>query len=141
MSSSAVTLQEHRIRPSAQRVQILDYIKSVHSHPSVDTIYKALLPENPGLSRTTVYNTLELFAKHGLILSLDFGEGYLRYDGEIKPHTHFKCEKCGAVSDIFTIPENCEKMLPERRLAVPVREVRRLQQVNPRPERRLHYFI
>ena len=76
-------------------------------------VYKALLPENPGLSRTTVYNTLELFAKHGLILSLDFGEGYLRYDGEIKPHTHFKCEKCGAVSDIFTIPENCEKMLPK----------------------------
>lgn len=113
MSSSAVILQEHRIRPSAQRVLILDYIRSVHTHPSADTIYKALLRDCPGLSRTTVYNTLDLFAQHGLILSLDFGEGYLRFDGEIKPHTHFKCEKCGTVSDIFTTPENCEKMLPK----------------------------
>ena len=113
MSSSAVILQEHRIRPSAQRVLILDYIRRVHTHPSADTIYRALLRDCPGLARTTVYNPLDLLAQHGLILSLDFGEGYLRFDGEIKPHTHFKCEKCGAVSDIFTTPENCEKMLPK----------------------------
>ena len=77
-------LQECGIRPSLQRVLILDYLKSVHSHPSVDSIYQALLPGNPGLSRTTVYNTLELFAEKGLALSLDFGEGFLRYDGEAK---------------------------------------------------------
>ena len=52
-------LQECRIRPSLQRVLILDYLRSVHTHPSVDSIYQALLPDNPGLSRTTVYNTLE----------------------------------------------------------------------------------
>ena len=111
--TSATLLQEHGIRPSAQRVLVLDYLRSVHSHPSADTIYRALLRDNPGLSRTTVYNTLELFAQKGLALSLDFGEGYQRFDGEVKPHTHFKCEKCGAVSDIFTTPENCEKMLPK----------------------------
>lgn len=94
-------------------MRILDYIRSVHTHPSVDVIYQALLPDNPGLSRTTVYNTLELFTKNGLILSLDMGEGFLRYDGETVPHTHFKCTGCGAVIDIFEIPQNCERMLPK----------------------------
>jgi len=112
LGNAANILQEHGIRPSIQRVRILDYIKSVHSHPSVETIYQALLPDNPGLSRTTVYNTLDLFTKNGLILALDMGEGYLRFDGETTPHTHFKCSVCGKVTDIFDVPGDCEKMLP-----------------------------
>ena len=111
--TSATLLQEHGIRPSAQRVLVLDYLRSVHTHPSADTIYCALLRENPGLSRTTVYNTLELFAQKGLALSLDFGEGFQRFDGMTVPHTHFKCVQCGAVSDISATPEGCEKMLPK----------------------------
>lgn len=110
--STATILQEHKIRPSAQRLLVFDYLKSVKTHPSVDTIYQALLPKNPGLSRTTVYNTLELLAKNGLILTLDFGEGFLRYDGDITPHTHFKCSGCGLVYDIFETPKNISALLP-----------------------------
>ena len=112
MISSAVILQNHHIRPSVQRLVIFDYLRENKVHPSVDSIYQALLPEHPGLSRTTVYNTLELLAKHGLVVSLDFGEGYLRYDGETVPHSHFQCERCGAVIDIMESPAGCEKMLP-----------------------------
>lgn len=111
--STATILQEHQIRPSSQRLLVFNYLKSVKTHPSVDTIYQALLPDNPGLSRTTVYNTLELLASHNLILTLDFGEGFLRYDGDITPHSHFRCEKCGAVIDIMDVPENCAKILPK----------------------------
>lgn len=111
--STATILQEHHIRPSSQRLLVFDYLKSVKTHPSVDTIYQALLPDNPGLSRTTVYNTLELLASHNLILTLDLGEGFLRYDGDITPHSHFKCTKCGAVIDIMESPDGCETMLPK----------------------------
>lgn len=110
--STATILQEHQIRPSSQRLLVFDYLKSVKTHPSVDTIYQALLRDNPGLSRTTVYNTLELLASHNLILTLDFGEGFLRYDGEVTPHSHFKCTECGAVIDIMECPDGCAKMLP-----------------------------
>jgi len=113
MQSSALLLQEHRIRPSAQRLVVFDYLRSVKTHPSVDTIYQALKATNPNLSRTTVYNTLELLTKKGLILTLDFGEGFLRYDGNVEPHSHFQCEKCGAVIDIIETAEGCEKMLPK----------------------------
>ena len=112
MVSSSIILQEHRIRPSLQRRIVFDYLLASESHPSVDTIYSDLLPANPGLSRTTVYNTLELLQKHGLVKVLDFGEGFLRYDGKITPHCHFRCEKCGAIYDIAKIPEGCEKFAP-----------------------------
>lgn len=111
--STAVILQEHKIRPSAQRLAVYDYLRSVKTHPSVDTIYQALLPGNPGLSRTTIYNTLELLAQNGLVLTLDFGEGFLRYDADITPHSHFQCEKCGAVIDIMDTPKGCEQMVPK----------------------------
>jgi len=113
MQPAISLLQEHQIRPSAQRLLVFNYLRSVCCHPSVDAIYQALLPDNPTLSRTTVYNTLELLVSHGLALSLDFGEGFLRYDGDVKPHSHFKCTGCGAVIDIEGVPKGCESLAPK----------------------------
>jgi Fe2+ or Zn2+ uptake regulation protein len=69
-------------------------------HPTVEMIFNALLPEMPSLSRTTVYNTVELFKEVGLVQVLDFGRGVLRYDADLSPHSHFECERCGAVYDL-----------------------------------------
>lgn len=76
-------------------------------------IFSALQPENPSLSRTTVYNTLELLKEHNLVISLDMGEGYLRYDADMSKHSHFKCEKCGKVFDIPSTPPIAESIVPE----------------------------
>lgn len=110
---TAKILKEHNIRPSFQRTTVLQYLKSVKTHPTVDEIYQALQPNNPSLSRTTVYNTLELLAQNNLVLTLDFGEGFLRYDGDCSPHSHFKCRKCGLVYDIFVAPPNYESLMPK----------------------------
>ena len=60
MQETASILKDHGIRPSLQRVCVYRYLRGVKTHPTVDEIYSALLPEYPSLSRTTVYNTLEL---------------------------------------------------------------------------------
>ena len=54
-------LKKHDIKPSYQRMKIFQYLLDNHNHPTVDTIYKALCTEIPTLSKTTVYNTLNLF--------------------------------------------------------------------------------
>ncbi len=82
MPSVTESLLNAKIRPSIQRVRILDYLRTRKNHPTVDTIFNDLSPEIPTLSRTTVYNTLELLKAQGLVLSLDFGEGYIRYDAD-----------------------------------------------------------
>ena len=112
MKDSAAILTRHKIRPSVQRVSVLRYLRSVKTHPTVDTIYQALLQENPGMSRTTVYNTLELLRNNGIVIALDFGEGFLRYDAQRLPHSHFHCERCGRVFDIMTAPPSCLGLLP-----------------------------
>lgn len=89
------------IKPSIQRLKILEVLLS-KGHPSVDDIYKALIDEIPTLSKTTVYNTLNLFVEKKLAQSFSLsGETELRYEiiGE-HPHAHFRCVKCGELYDI-----------------------------------------
>ena len=54
-------LKAHEIKPSYQRIKIFQYLVENKNHPTVDMIYKALCTEIPTLSKTTVYNTLNLF--------------------------------------------------------------------------------
>lgn len=48
-------LQSHSIKPSVQRIAIMQYLMDHHTHPTVDEIYTALAPSMPTLSKTTVY--------------------------------------------------------------------------------------
>ena len=106
------SLRQKNIRPSVQRVRILEYLKERKNHPTVDTIYADLFPQMPTLSRTTVYNTLETLQKNGLAISLDFGDGSLHYDADTSPHIHFRCTKCEKIYDIFVTPDDIRKRLP-----------------------------
>ena len=58
-------LLEHNIKPSMQRIAIMEYLMNHPIHPSADDIYTALSPSMPTLSKTTVYNTLKLFSEQG----------------------------------------------------------------------------
>lgn len=93
-------LLDHSIRPSAQRLAIMDYLMENRIHPTVDDIFNALSPTMPTLSKTTVYNTLKLFAGHGAVFSLVIDEKNVRYDIDMSYHGHFQCMKCNAVYDI-----------------------------------------
>ena len=45
------------IRPSAQRLAIMNYLLTHLTHPTVDEVYQVLWNEIQTLSRTTIYNT------------------------------------------------------------------------------------
>lgn len=89
------------IRPSFQRVKILNYLCKNSTHPTAETVYKALSPEILTLSRTTVYNTLKLFIDSGLVQSLSIDGDEMRYDADTSHHLHFKCTCCGNVLDML----------------------------------------
>ena len=52
-------LQNHNIKPSVQRIAIMNYLIEHRTHPTVDEIYTALSPSIPTLSKTTVLQYLE----------------------------------------------------------------------------------
>ncbi len=115
----ADTINSKGIRPSVQRIAIYKYVCEHKTHPTVDTIYSALSPGFPTLSRTTVYNTLHLFSENNLVQSIKIEDDEIRYDGNMAPHLHFKCSKCGKVYDIFDskyLPQfnmKCIELMPK----------------------------
>lgn len=101
------------IRPSVQRTAVMEYLMNFKSHPTVEEIYAALSPSIQTLSKTTVYNTLNLFLKKGAVQTLSIDDKNLRFDADVSHHAHFYCRNCGTVHDIFdvnqeyfSIPEN-----------------------------------
>jgi len=93
-------LEQCGIRPSVQRLAIMDYLMTHHTHPTVDAIYNDLLPSIPMLSRTTVYNTVETLVEHGAARSLTIDSRNAHYDAILEPHSHFMCSRCGCIIDM-----------------------------------------
>ncbi|WP_106831259.1 Fur family transcriptional regulator [Parabacteroides pacaensis] len=93
-------LLQFGVKPSLQRIAIMNYLLTHSTHPTADTIFNDLYPSIPTLSKTTVYNTLKLLAEQGAILSLNIDEKNVRYDGDISNHAHFRCKRCGNVFDL-----------------------------------------
>lgn len=106
-------LLKYSIKPSVQRTAVMEFLINNRIHPTIDEIYMALSPSMPTLSKTTVYNTLDLFVEKGAVRALSIDEKNARYDVDTSSHAHFICRECGAVhdifnlnSDLFKIPEN-----------------------------------
>ncbi|WP_032122330.1 Fur family transcriptional regulator [Clostridium amazonitimonense] len=94
-------LRDHGIKPSYQRKRVLEYIIEHHNHPTVSQIYDDLIDDIPTLSKTTVYNTLNLFAEKKIVEVITIEGNEARYDiFNPKPHAHFKCDKCQTLYDI-----------------------------------------
>lgn len=88
------------IRPSEQRIVILEYLLGHRTHPTVETIYSELSPKMPTLSKTTVYNTLKLLEENNAILELTIDKHNSHFDGYVDPHSHFMCKNCGKIIDV-----------------------------------------
>lgn len=93
-------LLEYNIKPSMQRIAIMEYLMEHRTHPSADEIYTELSPSMPTLSKTTVYNTLKLFSEQGAALMLTIDERNTNFDADTSQHAHFLCRQCGKIYDL-----------------------------------------
>lgn len=94
------TLKALNIVPSVQRVKILKFLNNEKRHFTVDDLYNEMKREIPNLSRTTIYNTVELFTERGLLKKLNSKYNSRIFDNNLLPHGHFICEKCHRVMDV-----------------------------------------
>lgn len=94
-------LRKRKIHPSYQRIKVLEYLNKNQCHPTVDQIFKDLQREIPTLSKTTIYNTLNLFLETGLIRAVNIEDHETRYDIITENHGHFKCESCGKIFNFW----------------------------------------
>jgi Fur family peroxide stress response transcriptional regulator len=90
-------LKSKGIRPSYQRIKVLEFMHQKRGHPTVDEIFRALSADIPSLSKVTIYNTLRTFVETGLLRVVDIDDGEKCYDITLSNHGHFQCEVCGTI--------------------------------------------
>jgi Fur family iron response transcriptional regulator len=100
MKDVVTQLREYGIQPSAQRVAVAQYILDTEDHPSADQVFTRVRKGFPMLSRATVYNTLNLFVKKGLLREFILAEGRVVFDPKTERHHHFIDEDSGRIHDV-----------------------------------------
>ncbi|MBA3046169.1 MAG: transcriptional repressor [Candidatus Thermoplasmatota archaeon] len=93
-------LKKHGIKVTPQRLEILRFLDTHHTHPSADEIYMELKKKHPSLSKTTIYNTIQSLKDCGLLVTLLISPNESRFDSLINPHHHLLCSECGKILDI-----------------------------------------
>jgi Fe2+ or Zn2+ uptake regulation protein len=95
---SRKTLNVAGKRVTNQRALIMEIIRQREGHLDADEIYRRAREKEPHLSLSTVYRTLQMLKKLGLVEELHFDEEHHHY--EVKPsaeHHHLICLGCGRV--------------------------------------------
>jgi Fur family ferric uptake transcriptional regulator len=95
----ALSQRGYRITP--QRQMILQAISSAGSHISAEEISEKIRKNYPNIDLSTVYRTLELLSKLGLVTETDLGDGRKRFHSISKGrHHHLVCQRCGRVIEL-----------------------------------------
>ncbi len=92
-------LRRAGVKLTLQRLEIFREVLQTSDHPDAETVYHRVRERVPTVSLDTVYRNLWLLHDLGLILALGSPRERVRFDGDLRPHHHFICTRCGAVHD------------------------------------------
>jgi Fur family ferric uptake transcriptional regulator len=92
-------LREHGLPITAQRLAIADIVLGSSEHVSAEDIMIGLGARGAYAGTATVYRTLEVLLRSGLVVERDFGEGFKRYEAARgnPQHEHLQCSNCGRI--------------------------------------------
>jgi Fur family peroxide stress response transcriptional regulator len=103
-----VKLRSSDVKVTPQRLAVCEIILSSKEHPTADQIYEKVKRKHPTMSLATVYQTLHLLSRIGLLQELSFSDCISRYDPDTSPHINIVCKKCGKIHDYKA--ESVEKL-------------------------------
>jgi len=99
-STILAKFEEHGILPTPQRLEVADILLLKPQHLSAEQIIDGLRDNGSTVSKATVYNTLKLFEKKGLIKERIVDPERRFYDSSTHPHHHFYHVDTGVLTDI-----------------------------------------
>jgi Fur family ferric uptake transcriptional regulator len=98
-------LREQGLPVTQQRESIAEVVFSASGHLSVEDIEERLRERGERIGKATIYRSLEMLVRSGLVEEHDFGEGFKRYEhlfGQKPVREHLICTECGKVSEIHS---------------------------------------
>jgi Fur family transcriptional regulator, ferric uptake regulator len=96
-------LRDQGLPVTQQREAIAEVVFASPEHMSVEEIEGKLRSRGERIGKATIYRTLEMLVRSGLVAEHDFGEGFKRYEhlfGPTPVHGHLVCTECGGVTEV-----------------------------------------
>ncbi|MBU6228477.1 MAG: transcriptional repressor [Cyanobacteria bacterium REEB459] len=93
-------LKAKGLRVTPQRFAVYANLLHRCDHPTAEDILQDLNRVAPTSSQATVYSSLQTLRQVNLVREVLLEEGVRRYDANLKPHHHFRCQYCGTIADI-----------------------------------------
>ena len=93
-------LKLYGLRPTRARTRIGMILLDKPKHLSADQVHEKLRLKGYTISKATVYNTLNAFAKYGIVSEVTIDPSRTYYDSTTKAHHHFFNVDTGQLMDI-----------------------------------------
>ena len=94
------SLRKKGYKLTAQRLEIIRHLARDMTHPGAGDVFRKVRNRMPQISMSTVYYTLDLLKKEGLLRELEFYDRDNRYDVNVANHINLICRKCGRIEDL-----------------------------------------
>lgn len=91
------------MKVTPQRLAIFEVLAKTKRHPDAESVFAEIRKVHPEISHATVYSTLKLFQKKGIIQEIGSWGDIRRFDGNPKPHPHLICIDCNKIEDLDEI--------------------------------------
>jgi Fur family ferric uptake transcriptional regulator len=96
-------LMSRGLRMTRQRRTILQVVETASTHLDASQILRKARKLDAGIDRVTVYRTLSLLKRHGLVDELDLmhlqGEKHFYERRPDRDHLHMACLRCGGIQE------------------------------------------
>ena len=100
-------LTSRGLRMTHQRRTILSVVETAEQHLDAAQILKKARKLDPNIDRVTVYRTLGLLKRHGLVDELDLmhlqGEKHFYERRPQRDHIHMACLRCGKIMEFESV--------------------------------------
>jgi Fur family transcriptional regulator, ferric uptake regulator len=93
-------LRQQGLPVTLQREIVADVVFTSEDHLSVEEIEAELKKRGERIGKATIYRTMEILVRSGLVQDHDFGDGFKRYEhlfGTQRGHQHLVCTHCRKV--------------------------------------------
>ena len=104
MDNIETFLRENNISPTKQRLELAEIIFSKNQHFTAADLINMAINSNLNISQATVYNTLCLFEKKGILNTINLQNDCKFYDTNLSLHHHIY----NTSSNLLTDVDNCE---------------------------------
>jgi Fur family transcriptional regulator, ferric uptake regulator len=88
------------VRVTAPRRAVVEALAAIGSHATAEQLHDHVRARHPEVSASSVYRTMELLARLGIVTHVHLGHGPAEYHLAHEEHAHLVCEGCGAVVEI-----------------------------------------